>query len=258
MYVLEYAHDTSAISDGVLYYKLTATTVAGTTPASAASVAVISANAPAAPTAVIESATFKATADMVKITWTAPTFTTTNGRLNGAAVSGYNVYYGFSPTTVTTICAVTPTVATATAAYDHDVSGATFPDGLIFYKVEAINNLQGSAKGTSAKSVVSLGILSGAPFPPYVPTALIQSATTISSCTSANISWTAPDNDGGSPITNYSITYSLTNGGAVAGTFTSTTLTYAHDVTAVTNGMLYYKVAAQNVVGLGPYTAAAT
>lgn len=255
VYVLEYSHNTSTILDGLMYYRLTATTVAGTTALSSASAGILSANAPGAPTAVIESATFKATADMVKITWTKPVQTTTNGRLNGGVLSGYNVYYGFSPTTVTTLCAATPTVSTDTAAYDHTVTGATFPDGLIFYAVEAINNLEGAVKGTSPKSAVSLGILSGAPFPPYVPTALIQSATNGSDCDATNVTWTAPDNNGGAPILNYSITYSLTAGGSVAGTFTSTTLSYTHDTTSVTNGRLYYKVAANNKVGLGPYTA---
>jgi hypothetical protein len=70
-----------------------------------------------------------------------------------------------------------------------------------------------------------------------------------------SLSWTAPSNDGGAAITDYTVQYS-TNGGSTWTTFsraasTATTAT----VTGLTNGTVYsFRVAAVNSVGTGAYS----
>lgn len=85
---------------------------------------------------------------------------------------------------------------------------------------------------------------------PAVPTNL----TATPSNTKALLDWTAPSN-GGSPIANYSIQYSMNNGRSWT-TFahTASTATYA-TVTGLTNGISYvFRVSAINGMGMGAFT----
>ncbi|MGI0086874.1 MAG: fibronectin type III domain-containing protein, partial [Nitrosotalea sp.] len=89
------------------------------------------------------------------------------------------------------------------------------------------------------------------------PTATVPSAPTgltdPSGNTQASLSWTAPANNGGSPITGYNVYRGTTSGGEsstpIATGITSTTYTD----TGLTNGQTYYyTVAAVNSVGISP------
>ncbi len=176
---------------------------------------------PATPTATagISSAT---------LTWAAPAD-------NGSAITGY---------------VVTPYLGgVAQAAQTFDASSTTrtltglTPGGSYTFTVAATN-----AYGTSAASAKSTAVV------PYaLPAAPVISAATAGS-QSAVLSWSAPNN-GGSTITGYVVTPYI---GAVAQapqTFAGTATTAT--VTGLTAGTAYtFRVAAQNLAGTGPQSAA--
>ena len=103
-----------------------------------------------------------------------------------------------------------------------------------------------------ASPIVTLeGAGSRCPAPPSAPTGVGATAGN----TSATVSWTAPANDGGSPITGYVVTPFV---GTTAGTPRSFATTAAPQViTGLTNGTTYtFRVAATNAAGTGPQSAA--
>lgn len=100
---------------------------------------------------------------------------------------------------------------------------------------------------SSAKSAVgpTIGILSGKPFPPDAPTKITGPADNSGeTCSSLSIAWTAPANDGGSPVTSYTIYRNTSNAEAKTVAGTSTTATFADTGTA--DGVVYYQVSASN------------
>ena len=164
------------------------------------------------------------------LTWAAPVN-------NGSAITGYVVtpYLGG--------------VAQATQTFDASTTTRTLtgltPGGSYTFTVAATN-----AYGTSAASAQSAAVV------PYaLPAAPVISAATAGS-QSAVLTWTAPNN-GGSAITGYVVTPYI---GAVAQppqTFAGTATTAT--VTGLTAGAAYtFKVAAQNLAGTGPQSAAST
>ena len=169
----------------------------------------------------------------VALSWTAPA---DNG---GRAITDYVVQYSTSRTGGWTTFA--DGVSTATTA---TVTGLT--NGTVYYfRVAATNS-----NGTGPYSTISTGVR---------PTAVVPGAPTAVSGTARNrsvaLTWTAPGDNGGSAITDYMVQYSTSNTGPwtsfVDGVSTATIAT----VTGLTNGTLYYfRVAAKNAIGTGPYS----
>lgn len=91
------------------------------------------------------------------------------------------------------------------------------------------------------------GVTGNAPTAPGAPT----NATATAGNGQATVTWTAPDANGGSPITGYTVISTPAGGTAtVAGTVTGAT------VTGLTNGTAYtFTVTAANTVGTGPASA---
>lgn len=108
-----------------------------------------------------------------------------------------------------------------------------------------------SVDGNSSESAASNGVTpAGVVTAPGAPT--IGTAT--SGDTSASVTWTAPTDNGGSPVTGYTVTPYI---GPAAQTPTTVGNVLSTTITGLTNGTAYtFKVAAINAVGTGGESAA--
>jgi len=167
----------------------------------------------------------------VTLSWTAPS---SNG---GSTITGYNVYRG----TTSGGESITPiaTSITSTSYTDGTVTnGQTY-----FYKVTAINSAGESASSNEASATPTApATISSA------PTGL--TANTISS-SQINLSWIAPNNNGGSAITGYDIERSTDNGStwSTVQSNTGSTATTYNDTELASSTTYTYRVSAVNSVG---------
>ncbi len=180
------------------------------------------------------------------ITATALRSTTTNGSARvdwtqpDAATAGITSYQ-ILITQGTTVRTVTAPGGTATSK-TFTVTGLT--NGLPYtFQVRAVN-----ANGTGALSAVSNTVI------PQGPPGVVAAPTANRGDTTASLDWTAPANDGGDPITGYSVQVrtgtTVFRTDILTGTGTSTT------VTGLTNGTAYnFRVAATNSLGTGSFSA---
>jgi hypothetical protein len=171
----------------------------------------------------------------VQLSWSAPT---SNG---GAAVTSYNIYRGTTPGGESG--APVASGVTTTSFTDFPLTnGITY-----YYTVAAINSVglgpqSGEANATPRATA------------PSAPTGLAASA----GDGKVTLSWTAPNSDGGSPITGYNVYRSATPGGEGT-TVYDTAASNNYTDTAVTNGTTYYyTVAAVNAVAPGPQSGEAS
>ncbi|MEV4752506.1 fibronectin type III domain-containing protein [Streptosporangium sp. NPDC049248] len=177
---------------------------------------------PGAPTAVQGTAGDR----QATVTWTAPADT------GGMALTGYTV-------------TATPGGRTATVsgqATTATVTGLTNGTNYTFTVVAA------NAAGSGPASQPSPGVTPvGPPAPPTAVTATAGDRQVI-------VTWTAPADTGGSPITGYTVT---TTPGNTATTVAGTTLTAT--ITGLTNGTSYtFTVKAKNAVGTGTASASSS
>ena len=212
----------TGLTPGTVYtFTVTSTNGIGTSGPSAASNSITAPTKPGAPT--IGTATpgnTKAT-----VTWTAPTNT------GGIPVTGYVV----TPYKAGVAQATQTFNSTATT---ESVTGLTNLSSYTF-TVAAINPI-----GTGPASAQSNAVTPAAP--PGAPT--IGTAT--AGINSASVTWTAPTNNGGAPITGYVVTPYIGGTAQTAQTFNSTATT--ETVTGLTANTSYtFKVAAINVIGTG-------
>ena len=160
------------------------------------------------------------------LSWSAPA-------TGGAAITDYIIQHSTDNSNWSTFSDGTSTSTTAT------VTGLT--NGVLYYfKVAAVNSV-GTGTYSSAVSCT-----------PATTPSQVTSCTSKAFTNQAQLSWTAPAT-GGAAITDYIPQYSTDNSNWSTfsdGTSTSTSVS----VTGLTNGVLYYfKVAAVNSVGTGPY-----
>src|SRR3989441_687098 len=215
-------------------YRVSAINSVGTgspsTTASAATLAV----APSPPTGLAASAS---SSSQISLGWTAPA---DNG---GSAITGYKIDRstdgGLTWSTI-----VSNSGSTATTYSDTGLTRAT----TYTYRVSAINSA-GTGFPSDTKSATTLSI---APSPPSGLSATAVSSSQIS------LTWTAPADNGGSPITGYKIERS-TDGGSTWTTLVANTGSTAasYSDTGLSHTTTYtYRVSAINSAGTGsPSTA---
>jgi len=172
----------------------------------------------------------------VALSWTAPT-----GVIAQAPITDYREQFstdnGVNWTTVST-AASTATTTTLTGL----TNGVP-----VNFRVAAVNGV-GVGAYTAASSAITPGI-------PAAPTGLAATGGNAQ----VSLTWTAPGNNGGSAITDYSVQFS-SNSGSTWNTFSRTASTTASQVvTSLANGTAYvFRVAGINTNGTGTYTAASS
>jgi len=210
----------TGLTNGTPYvFTVTATNIAGTSPPSAVSNAVVPATVPGAP------GTPTATAGSLQATvaFAAPA---SNG---GAAITSFTVTS--SPDNVTAFGGASPIVVTGL----NNTTSYTF--------TVAATNSVGTGPSSAASNSVSPTAAATAPGAPSGVT-----ATVLGNSTQATVSFVAPASDGGSAITSYTVTSS-----PPGGTDISVGLGLTHTVTGLTPGVAYtFRVTALNGVGTSP------
>jgi hypothetical protein len=165
-----------------------------------------------------------------RVSWTAPA--------SGGPVTGYTItpYVGTVAQTPKTVSG-TGTATTVTGL----TAGTTYT-----FSVKAVND-----NGPGPESAKSNAVTPQAAVVPTAPTDVVARPGT----RSAQVTWTAPDSDGDSPLTGYTVTPFI---GATAQTAVDVDPTKTSAVvTGLTNGTSYtFRVRATNAVGTGPQSSA--
>jgi len=172
------------------------------------------------------------------VTWTAPTLN------NNASLISYSVAVKAGASLVKTV--VVPAGSTVRSASNVLVPGVAITgltNGTAYTFVVSATNAVGSTAAAASAAVTPYTV-------PGVPTGLAVTR----GISSLNVSWTAPESNGGSPITGYIITYTIEGGVAkvvnAAATATSAT------VKKLLNGKVYaIKIQAKSAKGNSAYSA---
>jgi len=222
--------EVTGLTNGTAYtFTVTATTAAGSGPASTASNSVTPTNTvvpPGFPTGV-EATAGNASAT---VTWVAPA---SDG---GSPVTGYVItpYIGTTAQTAVDVGNV----------LTDDVTGLT--NGTTYTFTVSATNTAGTGTPSAASGAVTPTTVPGA------PTGVEATAGNAS----ATVTWVAPASDGGSPVTGYVITPYI---GTTAQTAVHVGDVLTDDVTGLTNGTTYtFTVSATNAAGTGTPSAASS
>jgi titin len=174
----------------------------------------------------------------INIFWNEPT---NNG---GSSLTGYKIEYKVGTGSYTVIVANTGTPSTTYYSHSSLTTNTAYT-----YKIYAINSI-GTSNAATEISTTTTSTSSGSL--PGTPTNLVGVA---ASPTQVNLSWTAPTNTGGYPISGYKIEYRV--GAGAYSTLTantgSTSTSYSH--TGLTTGQVYvYRVSSVTSFGTGTQT----
>jgi hypothetical protein len=179
--------------------------------------------------------------------------------VTSAALTSCTVSISLGATTIRTLPCDNANMALgeATASWDgKNTGGTTVSPGVYTWKLNA-SNADGSLRNYNGSATPVTGTISVNVTLPGAPTAV----TATGGGSQATVSWTAPANNGGTPITGYDVQYSSNSGStwtSASSTFHTSTAT-SQTVTGLTNGTSYvFRVAAINAVGTGPYSAASS
>lgn len=209
--------DTTVVNGQTYYYYIVAHNELGQGAYSSTESAV-PLNVPSAPTAT----TATPAIGQMSLSWNPPY------NEGGAPVTNYRIYRG---TTASLLLFLKESAQTS--ATDSGLSnGQTY-----FYQISAVN-----AVGEGAKCTVFSGTLASPPGP-------LLDLQAVSSDSKVALTWTAPTDNGGSPITGYNVHRSVVSGHeTVLSPVTGTTY---QDLNLVNGVTYYYRVSAVNAVGEG-------
>ena len=214
----------TGVDNGSAYtFKVTATSAIGDGTASSASGAVTPYTTPDAPTAVAGAADDAS----VVVTWTAPAGT------GGSDITDYKVESS-SDSSIWT-------------AFSHDVSTTAS------LRVTGLTNGTAYSFRVSAVNAAGIGTASStaSATPVTTPTAATSVAGTAGD-TQVSLTWTAPTDNGGSAITDYTVESSSDSGTTWTTFVDGTSTTASATVTGLTNGTAYtFRVSPVNAVGTG-------
>jgi len=207
-------------------FRVAAHDAGGTGPFSAPSTAVTPAAVPSAPAAPgAEAGDGTAT-----VTWTAPA-------ANGSAISGYRLEA--SGDDGVTWAAVSMPAGTVTSYLVTGLANGT----AYRFRVAADNGVGGGPFSAPSTAVTP----QGAPGSSVGITATAGNGT-------VTLAWTAPGDDGGSPVVDYRLEMSLDGGKVWAAVSRAPSAATGQVVAGLANGMAYvFRVAAVNGVGTGPF-----
>ena len=221
----------TGLTNGTTYtFKVSATNATGTGPDSSASSAVTPNGPPTAPTGV----TATAGNGSAQVSWTAPS---DNG---GSGLTKYTVtpYIGSNAQTPITVTGNPPATSTTVTGLTN---GTTYT-----FKVSATNATATGTDSSASNAVTPNG-------PPTAPTGVTATAGN----GSAQVSWTAPSNNGGSGLTKYTVTPYIGSNAQTPVTVTGNPPATSTTVTGLTNGTTYtFKVSATTALGTGPDSSA--
>jgi len=168
------------------------------------------------------------------VSWTAPS--------TGGAPTSYRItpYLGSTPQEPITVSGNPPAT---TATVGGLTNGATYR-----FRVQAVNPA-GSGPESSLSNAVT-------PLDPVVPTAP-RDVVARPITTAARVEWTAPESDGDSPITGYTVTPYVA--GVPLDPVQAPAGATSQMITGLTNGTGYtFRVTARNAIGAGPASSAST
>jgi titin len=162
----------------------------------------------------------------INLSWTAPSNT------GGSVITGYKIEVKKNTGQFETL---TPSTQNSTTKYSHVglATGATY-----VYRVYAINSV-GISSPSSEASAVPSAVLAHSPSAPTL--------TVTHNTNQANLSWSAPSNDGGAPIIGYKVEYKIGSGSYMTLINKATGTSYSH--TGLLANTYSYRVYAVNSAG---------
>src|SRR5436190_1932533 len=221
--------DTTVTNGVTYYYQVSAMNGAGEGPRSNEASATPSAppppsTPPSAPTNLVATVGNA----QVGLTWQAPA---SNG---GSPITNYKIYRGTTSGGETLV---------ATIGNQLSYSDGGLTNGVTYYyQVSAVN---GAGEGPRSNEA------SATPTAPATPPGAPQGLGATAGDATVTLTWSAPNSNGGSPITNYRIYRGTSSNGETLLATIGNVLTYTD--TSVTNGVTYYyQVSAVNAAGEGP------
>jgi titin len=185
------------------------------------------------------------TSSSIALSWTAPTGLANTG---GNPVTGYLIYWSQLSSTGSVISTNSTTISGAPPATTYTITGLTYAT---LYQIQ-ISSI--SCSGVGPISSPALYITTSS-IPPSAPTNVAISGCNTGYTNSVILTWTAPANDGGSPITNYVIYYRTTSPVGIWYTYNTNSSATTDIITLPSSGVSYdFKVAAQNSAGVGTFS----
>ena len=232
---------TGLINGTLYYFQVAAVNLIGQGPYSAYSTATPSIT----PQPPIPITTTAITSTSIALSWTAPT------NAGGNAVTGYIIYWSEISSTGSIISTISNTISGTPPATTYTIPDLTHAT---LYEIQ-ISSINCSGVGPLSTPLY----ITTSSIPPSAPTNVVITGCNTGYTNSVILTWTAPLDDGGSPITNYVVYYRTSSvGSSPAGIWytydTNSSATTAIVTLPLSSTSYDFKVAAQNAAGVGIFS----